>query len=71
MLNVNSAEVNNNKTQVSIMELDGRTYIVYLKTVGMYQCYLEDFETKKRASSDKHENASDAIEDAWRQILKG
>lgn len=48
----------------------GRTYIVYMNSVGMFNCYLEDFETKKRAASGIFDNPGDAVEDAWNKIIK-
>ncbi len=70
MLNVTSTQLNNTKVQTSILELDGRTYIVYMNSVGMFNCYLEDFETKKRAASGTFDNPGDAVEDAWNKIIK-
>ncbi|MMZ63012.1 hypothetical protein D1872_252450 [compost metagenome] len=71
MLMITEADFNNAKVNTSIMELDGRTYIVHLKYLGGYTCYLEDFLSKVRIISKKCENAHEAIEDAWNTIIKG
>ncbi|QWU14376.1 hypothetical protein SAMN04487895_101682 [Paenibacillus sophorae] len=70
MLMINDSQIHNNKVQISIMELDGREYIVFLKTVGMFKCYLEDFETKKRSVSDSFMTQAEAVEDAWNKMIK-
>lgn len=70
MLMLHDSQIHNNKVQVSIMELDGREYIVYLKTVGTFKCYLEDLETRKRSVSDSFMTQAEAVEDAWNKIIK-
>ncbi|MFS0855190.1 hypothetical protein [Paenibacillus taichungensis] len=70
MLMVTKTTFNNAKVETSIMELDGRTYIVHLNSIGGYTCYLEDFETRKRSISKKCNEVDEAIEDAWNNIIK-
>lgn len=70
MLMVTQTTFNNAKVETSIMELDGRTYIVHLHSKGGFTCYLEDFETHKRSKSTKCDNADEAIEDPWNNIIK-
>lgn len=70
MLMLSDSVISNNKVQVSIVELDGREYILYTKTVGSFKCYLEDFETKKRSVSGTFMTQVEAVEDAWNKIIK-
>ncbi|WP_124115417.1 hypothetical protein [Paenibacillus xylanexedens] len=70
MLMVTRTTFNNAKVDTSIMELDGRTYIVQLNAVGGFTCYLEDFENRKRSISKACDNVEEAIEDAWNKIIK-
>ncbi|MNW52297.1 hypothetical protein D3C74_298130 [compost metagenome] len=70
MLMVTRTTFNNANVQTSIMDLDGRTYIVYLHSIGGFTCYLEDFETRARSKSKKCDDVEEAIEDAWNKIVK-
>ena len=49
---IDDCMLNNNKTQVSIIEINGRKLIVYLKMVAKFEIMLEDVETKERVFSD-------------------
>ncbi|MEC4565388.1 hypothetical protein L8C07_05475 [Paenibacillus sp. CMAA1739] len=70
MLMVTQTTFNNANVKTSIMDLDGRTYIVHLHSIGGFTCYLEDFETRKRSISKRCDTVEEAIEDAWNKIIK-
>ncbi|MWV44924.1 hypothetical protein GRF59_14980 [Paenibacillus sp. HJL G12] len=63
------SEINNNKVQVSIVNIQGDDYILYLHTVGLYKCMLEQIESRERAISKQYDNPVDAVTDAYEQLF--
>ncbi len=48
---IDNCTLNNNKAQVSIVEIEGRKLIVYLKTVARFEVIIEDIATGERVFS--------------------
>ncbi len=68
-MEINDTMLNNTKVQVSIIAVEGKQYLVYLHTVGMFRAMVEDIETKERAYSDEaYSSSGEAVMNAIEKL---